>query len=167
MWGDPALSTALVAVGTLLLALVTAIAIDESRQREKRHSEEERRIREEEREREFKRRCIDDIHDWAQNGVALLTELNASNFEHERNKILACLAPLRAVNNWMMNASRKFDERELPRRVDEAAQNLKEYVEDLKRYPSGGAGSKLHERCQQSFVKVIEHVANLKAKLQL
>ena len=65
----------------------------------------------------------------------------------------------------MMNASRQFDEKQFPKIVDEAAENLKQYVEMLEKPVLGGQD--MHERCRFSFVKVLEYVANLKVKFQL
>ena len=67
----------------------------------------------------------------------------------------------------MMNASRQFDDRNLPRRVDEAAENLKQYVEMMEGQHGGMSVEDMHQRCRESFVKLLEHVANLKVKFQL
>lgn len=165
MWGDPNLSYAMVAFGTLLLALVTAWSIDNRNQQEKRRMEEDKKIREEEKEYEFKRRCMDDIYEWAKMGATLLTEIQPSYDASQQRENLVSLAPLRAENNWMMNASRQFDEKQLPRIVDEAAENLKQYVEMLEKPTLGGAD--IHEQCRKSFVKLIEYIANLKVKVQI
>ena len=117
------------------------------------------------RERDFKGRCMDDIHEWAQTGAAILTELYPSYDTSTQRENLTRLAPLRAVNNWMMNASPQFDDKQLPRLVDATAQNLKEYLEMLNR--PGLGGQDIHERCRESFIKLLECVANLKVKFQL
>jgi hypothetical protein len=165
MWGDPALSTAIVALGTLLLALATVLTIEDSRQREKHRREEEHRIRTEEKKYEFKRRCIDDIYDWARGGIAVLAEFPPSVDTNRQRDIFIHIAPLRSINNWMMNASRQLDEIKLVRSVDEAAEKLKQYEKKLENRAIGT--DQEHEECRASLNKVLECIADLKVKLRL
>ena len=94
-------------------------------------------------------------------------ELRPWHIPEEQRQNLIRLVPLRAMNNWMMNASRIFDDRMLPRRVDEAAQSIKEYCEMMEGKHVGMGVEDMHERCRKSFVNLLEYVADLKARLQL
>lgn len=97
----------------------------------------------------------------------LFTELRPWHIPEEQRQNLIRLAPLRAMNNWVINASRRFDQRQLPKKVDEAAENLKEYVEMMEGLRGDTSVEDMHDRCRQSFIKVLEHIADLKVKLEL
>ncbi|MBA7471694.1 hypothetical protein ES703_102892 [subsurface metagenome] len=72
---------------------------------------------------------------------------------------------IRAVR--FIDAVKAFDDINLPRRVDEAAENLKQYVEMMEGHHGGIDVEDMHQRCRESFVKLLENVANLKVKFQL
>ena len=59
-------------LATLALAFAAFLTIKEANAREERRREEEQRIREEEKERDFKRRCLSDIQNWAEKGISFL-----------------------------------------------------------------------------------------------
>jgi len=135
---------------------------------------EDRRIRKEERERDFRRRCLSDIEDWAEKGISLLIEIRLP--EHQWVKSHQLLKPLSAKNKWMMDASRVFaedDKKALLKKVDEAAENLKQYCEVLEKNISGSYLTdekemlSRHEGLLKSFNEVLARIADLKIKLQL
>ena len=170
VWRDPDLSQALAALGTLILALVTSLAIINSNEREKRRRQEERRIREEEIERDFKRRCLNDIQDWADKGINVFASWLVPIDQIEMRRIRPHLKPLSALNKWVMDASRIFagdDKKALLKKVDEAAENLKQYCEVLEGKFSSEGMAQRHDQCLKSFTEVLERIADLKVKLQL
>ena len=155
--GWSAIPSALVAWGTILLAYVAYMSILENR-----------RIRTQEREHDFKRRCLKDIQDWAEKGISFLMELGVPDIE--TRKSLTLLAPLRAMNKWMMDASRIFaedDKKALLKKVDEAAENLKQYCKVLERELSSEGIDWRHDHCITLFTEVLERIADLKVKLKM
>jgi len=82
-----ALFMAVTALVTLLLALTTVKATEQSNLREKRRREEDERIRNEERERDFKRRCISDIEDWAEKSIIFLNQPE-THFGHTTEQLI-------------------------------------------------------------------------------
>jgi len=153
------------AIATFLLAIATFALVAVTIWLEDRRVKENNRVRDEQSHTNFKRRCIGDVQQWAKEGISLFTTLALTSPPSER---LVNLAPLRAMNNWVMNASRQFgEEKDLCRLVDKAAENLKQYNEWLEGTRPIDDPIKLHEQCRQSFLKVLERVADLKVKLQL
>lgn len=153
----------LVAIGAFVAVFVSIWLYD-------RRIKEENRIRQEEREHDFERRCLNDILDWAQKGVALLVELSPSENGYNGRQNLIHLAPLRAMNKWVMDASRKFagdDKKRLLKKVDEAAENLEQYCEMLEGTRQRSGVVQKHEQCRKDFSEVLERIADLKVKLQL
>lgn len=160
---DPSLATATVAFGTLVLAIVMTVSIVEANGRERHRMEEDSRVRQEERELDFRRRCLNDIQNWAYEGISCLKEIKMLGLDRERS--LRILAPLQARNKWVMDASREFaqeDEKRLLKKVDEAAENIKQCVEVFEGKLSGGDYMQRHEQCLTSMTGVLEGVANLK-----
>jgi hypothetical protein len=153
-----AFATFLLAIGTFVLVAVTIWLED-------RRTKENNRVRREQNDSDFKRRCMGDVQQWAKEGTSLFTKISLGSKPSER---LIHLAPLEAMNNWIMNASRQFgEEKDLVRLVDNAAENLKQYTAWLEGTRPVDKPIELHEQCRQSFVKVLERVAHLKVELQL
>jgi hypothetical protein len=162
--------TVLAPLATLMLAYAAFKTILSSNEREEQRRQEERRIREEERERDFKRRCLDDIQNWAEKGISFLTE-GVSRYGFVKEESLKVLSPLRAMNKWVMDASRIFaedDKKALLKKVDEAAENLKQYCEVLKKGKLSSEGViQRYNQCLKSFTEVLERIADVKIKLKL
>lgn len=170
LWGDPTLSTAMVAFGTLILAIVTAFSIDAAGRREKNRIAEDNRVHQEEIERDFKRRCLNDIQDWAAKGINVFVSWLVPIDQSEMKQIRPHLKSLSALNKWVMDASRTFaenDKKALLKKADEAAENLKQYCEVLEGKLSNEAMAQRHDQCLKSFTEVLERIADLKVKLRL
>ncbi len=150
---------------TLLLAFGAFIAVAVTVSLEERRVRVSNRVREEQIERDFKGRCLSDIEHWAKEGASLFVKLALP--VRKPSDLSERLAPLRAVNNWVMNASREFDEPKLPRLVDTAAENLKQCTDWLEGDRSIENPVDLFEQCRHSLVKVLECIANLKVELRL
>ena len=149
---------------TLLLAFGAFISVGVTVWLEENRVRASNRVREEQTEHDFRRRCLSDIEDWAKEGASLFTKWALMDEPRQKSERLA---PLKAMNNWAMNASREFDEKKLPRLVDKAAENLKQYTEWLEGGRTIAEPIDFHEQCRQSFVGVLERIANLKVKLRL
>jgi hypothetical protein len=169
---SPEYAIGLSVLATLALAFAAFLTIKEADEREERHREEESRIREEEKERDFKRRCLDDIQDWAQKGTALFVEFQSFplHITGAQRQYRIYLAPLKAMNKWVMDASRTFaedDKKALLKKVDEAAENLKQYYEVLEGKLPGEGIDQRRIQCLESFAEVLERIADVKVKLRL
>jgi len=152
-------STALSAVFMLVIAYMAYISITENR-----------RIREKEKDYEFKRRCLSDIQDWAEKGINVLTSWPVPVDRHEMKQIRPHLKPLSVLNKWVMDASRVFagdDKKALLKKVDEAAENLKQYCEVLEGMRSSEGLDFKHDHGITLFTEVLGRIADVKVKLQL
>ena len=94
MRGDPNLSYAIVALGTFLLAIVTAWSIEHSNRREKLRIEEDRRIREEDKDLDARTRALDEILHWAEEAYATLvtTTTGVDSLQSEQRLMIVKLA---------------------------------------------------------------------------
>jgi len=157
-------------LGTLVLAYFAFLSIKSGEEREKHRIEEDNRIREEEKERDFKRRCLNDIQNWTEKGINMFVSWLVPIDRSEMSQIRPHLKPLSALNKWMMDASRTLaedDKKALLKKVDEAAENLKQYCEVLEGKLSSEGMAQRHDQCLKSFTEVLERVADVKVKLKL
>jgi len=144
----------------LVLAYMAYISITENR-----------RIREEEIDRDFKRRCLKDIQDWAEKGINVLVSWPVVPIDRsEMRQMRPHLKPLSALNKWVMDASRIFaadDKKALLKKVDEAAENLKQYCEVSEGKLSIEGMAQRYDNCITLFTEVLERITDLKVKLRL
>lgn len=137
MWGDPNLSYAMVAVGTLLLAIVTAAAIDSNRQIAKQRREEELARERRERDKEL----LNDIIEWAIDTVKIGTPAQSAiiiapiHEESDRRLILNTLIGLSndfrvmiARSLYVCRIGLAFGE-ELRSSIDKLDKNLREQTD--------------------------------------
>jgi len=147
-------------LATLALAFAAFLTIKSADEREKRH-----------RERDFKRRVLDDIQDWAKQGIkSLANMLPHAGGPDWTVEIYPQLKSLTAQNKWMMDASRIFaedDKKALLKKVDKAAEELKQLCEVLEgKFPAGNIIQRRNQ-CLKSFTEVLERIADVKVKLKL
>ncbi len=167
---DLNLATATMAFGTLLLAFVTAWSVDAANKREKNRVAEESQIRQEERERDFKRRVLGDIQNWAEQGISTLADMLYVGGRNWLEEIYPRLKPLSAQNKWMMDSSRIFaedDKKALLKKVDKAAEDVKQFCEVLEGKLQAGDIIQRRDQCLKSFTEVLERIADAKVKLHL
>jgi hypothetical protein len=168
--GDPNFATGTMAFGTLILALVTFYSTIASNTREKNRLAEESRIRQEERERDFKRRVLADIQNWAGQGIETLANMLYTDGRNWTVEVYPQLKSLSAQNKWMMDASRIFaedDKKALVKKVDEVAEELKQFCQVLEGKLPVSDIIQRRDRCLKSFTEVLERVADVKVKLHL
>lgn len=133
--GFNAFPNALVAWGTLMLAIATFMLIRHSEKQEQRRREYEQQNRDEDKERDFRRRLIDDIFRWAHEATVSVNAIGGVKSQKDLRNILpslgAALAYFRDAG-LVIDTSKGFFSEAFTKLVFETLDNFKAYVGLLK-----------------------------------
>ena len=161
------------AAATVTLAIAAFWAVRQGGERTSIVIDENRRIRAEERESDFKRRCLDDIHEWVLKAIGFFSQERSMQTKHELELQIADLEPVWAEKASIVRASSAFNTH-FQEAVEEATKNVGEYFNSLTRImmhmpmiTEKDVALALRETTRKSLVKVLESAAELKVKLQL
>jgi hypothetical protein len=166
----PNLATALVAFGTLVLAVVTAFSIDASDRRERNRIAEDNRVRQEEREHDFRRRSIDGIIDWALKLTDPRFKIPDVVTAKKYWTTMTELEQLATRNIWIDNVAGVFGNDFLSTAC-KTTQNLDNYVSTLHKWFSKevklGKVSEAHRALENSLEELLEFAFVIKASERL
>ena len=171
MWGDPNLSYAMVAIGTLLLAAVTAFSIDNTRQQEKRR---------------IKENLLNEIIEWATNiakcesesemtaipaselrGVGKGTQEQIVGYVHrvERANLMLRYQAADARSEYIKAIASKF-EHNLHSAARQTANKLAKYITLLRKNLEGQATEEECGKQWHSLIKTALDVTKKAAKIK-
>lgn len=127
------------------------------------------------REQDFDRQRLDNILNWAQTGLALLSEEVSPQHRHNIELLVSRLEPIHAQRASMLNSSRKLGIN-FVNAVFKAVARLESYFDLATKIakgspePDAGQRERLMEARQeahQAFVELLKSVTDLKVELRL